>query len=141
MSRATQSPIHTSTELAELGRFFSIAARFLDTGQTAPQMFSTAIDAAWHRLLEDPEAHAAFTTQHAGRLLRHSPVKGEGFISWITAYEKAYGPLPQIWFTEADGSVNTEALARYRETGQVWAEWDCSPAPGDGDVVPEKTTA
>ncbi|MFJ9840084.1 hypothetical protein ACIRYZ_06370 [Kitasatospora sp. NPDC101155] len=52
-----------------------------------------------------------------------------------------YGPLPQVWFTDAEGTVDTGALARYRETGQVWAEWDCSPAPGDGDAVPDKTTA
>ncbi|MQS11737.1 hypothetical protein F7Q99_05390 [Streptomyces kaniharaensis] len=128
-------------ELVELGRFFTIAARLFDTGQAAPQMFSTAIDVAWHRLLEDPEAYTAFTTRHAGRCLGHSPVRGQGFISWVTAYKEAYGPLPQIWFTGADGTVDTKALARYRQTGRVWAEWDCSPVPGDGDVVPEKTPA
>ncbi|MBO1415902.1 hypothetical protein [Streptomyces sp. FH025] len=30
-------------------------------------------------------------------------------------------------------SANSEALARYREMGEVWAEWNCSPEPGDGD--------
>ncbi|WP_256177149.1 hypothetical protein [Kitasatospora aureofaciens] len=58
----------------------------------------------------------------------------------MSAYEEAYGPLPEIWFTNADGAVNSEALARYRNSGEVWAEWDCSPAPGDGDdLVPAKT--
>ncbi|MFD7829875.1 hypothetical protein [Kitasatospora sp. NPDC059803] len=66
---------------------------------------------------------------------------GVGFISWVGAYEEAYGPLPEIWFTDADDTVNTVALARYRETGEVWAEWDCSPAPGDGDdLAPAATT-
>ncbi|MEU4116335.1 hypothetical protein AB0F71_17780 [Kitasatospora sp. NPDC028055] len=141
MSRAIQSPTPPTTELAELGKFFAIAGRLLDSGQAAPQMFSSTIDAVWHRLLENPEDHAAFTAHHAGRALRHLPVKGRGVIPWVTAYEEAYGPLPQVWFTNTAGTVDVEALARYRETGQVWAEWDCSPAPGDDDAVPEKTAS
>ncbi|MFD7449444.1 hypothetical protein [Kitasatospora sp. NPDC059827] len=141
MSRALQSPTHPTTELAELGKFFAIAGRLLGAGRAAPQMFSTAIDAVWHQLLEDPAGHAAFAAHHAGRVLGHSPVKGQGFISWTTAYEEAYGPLPQIWFTDATGTVDVEALASYRETGQVWAEWDCSPAPGDDDAAPEATAS
>ncbi|KJS53821.1 hypothetical protein VM98_23060 [Streptomyces rubellomurinus subsp. indigoferus] len=124
-----------------MGRFFTITARSFDAGRTAPQMFSGAIDAAWHQLLTDPAAHDAFTTEHAGRPLTHSPIKGAGFITWLSTYEEAYGPLPQIWFTDATGTVDTDSLARYRETGQVWAEWDCSPAPGDDDAVPGTTSA
>jgi len=133
--------IESSHELVELGKFFTITARRFDAGQTAPQMFSTAIDAAWHQLVQDAEAHDAFAIRHAGRKLAHVEYKGEGFISWVAAYEETYGPLPEIWFTNADGTVNTDALARYRETGIVVAEWDCGPVGGgDGDdVVPEKT--
>ncbi|WP_369386252.1 hypothetical protein AB5J72_00450 [Streptomyces sp. CG1] len=43
--------------------------------------------------------------------------------------------LPEIWFAEADGNVDQDALARYRETGTVAAEWDCSPTGGDSDDV------
>ncbi|MEV7771286.1 hypothetical protein [Kitasatospora sp. NPDC086791] len=141
MSTATIKP---SAELDELGKFFTIAARQIDAGQTAPQMFSAAIDAAWHALAAAPGAHEAFTLQHAGRKLTHVESAGNGFISWVSAYEEAYGPLPEIWFTDANGTVNTEALGRYRDTGEVYAEWDCSPAGGDGDddgvMAPEKTT-
>lgn len=135
MSTATD----TSVELAELGKFFAITARRFDAGQAAPEMFSTAIDAAWHQLAENAQALSAFTAQHAGREIVHAETAGHGFIAWVTAYEEAYGPLPEIWFTNADGTVNTAALAIYRETGRVVAEWNCSPAPGDGDVVPVET--
>ncbi|RKT19178.1 hypothetical protein BX285_3632 [Streptomyces sp. 1114.5] len=140
MSTATTEP---STELDELGKFFTIAARRIDAGQTAPEMFSAAIDSAWHQLVGDPVAHDAFALRHAGRKLAHVESSGNGHIAWVSAYEEAYGPLPEIWFTDANGTVNTEALAHYRDTGEVYAEWDCSPAGGDGDdgvVAPEKTT-
>ncbi|WP_380283653.1 hypothetical protein [Kitasatospora purpeofusca] len=133
MSTAT-TPSST-VELDELGKFFTITARRIDAGDIAPQMFSGAIDAAWHTLVADPAAHEAFTLRHAGRKLAHAESAGSGFISWVSAYEEAYGPLPEAWFTDANGTVNTEALARYRDTGQVWAEWDCSPTGGDGDDV------
>ncbi len=49
--------------------------------------------------------------------------------------------MPEIWFTGADGTVDTESLGRYRDTGEVWAEWNCSPAPGDGDDLSTTVTA
>ncbi|MGW3073289.1 hypothetical protein [Kitasatospora sp. NPDC001132] len=82
-----------------------------------------------------------FALQHAGRKLAHVEMRGVGPIAWVAAYEEAYGPLPEVCFTNADGTVNTEALAQYRETGTVTTEWDCGPVGGDdGDnVVPEKS--
>jgi hypothetical protein len=136
MSIATEP----SVELVELGKFFTISARRFDTGQTAPEMFSAAIDAAWHRLAKDPRAHHAFANEHAGRKLDHIETAGHGFIAWVPAYEEAYGPLPEIWFTTRNGTVNEQSLSRYTETGTVVAEWNCSPAPGDGDVLPEAPT-
>ncbi|MFG2911299.1 hypothetical protein ACGF0D_00165 [Kitasatospora sp. NPDC048298] len=133
MSTITKS----SVELDELGKFFTITARRIDAGQSAPEMFSAAIDATWHRLADAPAVHQAFTLRHAGRRLAHVESAGSGFVSWVGAYEEAYGPLPEVWFTDADGTVDAEALARYRESGEVWAEWNCAPAPGDGDdLVP-----
>ncbi|OKJ15753.1 hypothetical protein [Kitasatospora sp. CB01950] len=131
MSTETES----ATALAELGRFFTIAGQRFDAGLPMPQMFSGAVDRAWHRLTEDPDEHAAFTVKYAHRRLRHAESGGEGFIDWVDAYEKACGPLPEIWFTDADGELDAEALGRYRTTGTVWAEWDCSPEPSDGDEL------
>ncbi|MCG7524493.1 hypothetical protein MHW47_08600 [Streptomyces sp. OfavH-34-F] len=129
MSTVTEAGVR----LEELGRFFAITARRFDAGQSAPEMFSTAIDAAWHRLAQDPQAHRAFTTEHAGRELIHAETSGHGPIAWVGAYEESYGPLPEVWFTTADGSLDIGALSAYRETGRVVAEWNCSPAPSDGD--------
>ncbi|MEU1285645.1 hypothetical protein [Kitasatospora sp. NPDC005856] len=133
--------IKSCVELDELGKFFTIAARRIAAGEAAPEMFSAAVDSAWHRLAADPTAHEAFALKHAGRKLTHIESSGAGFISWVSTYEEAYGPLPEIWFTDADGAVDAEAMSRYRETGEVSAEWDCSPEPGDGDdLVPVAAT-
>ncbi|WP_241002617.1 hypothetical protein [Streptomyces sp. CB01881] len=118
-------------------RFFTIAGRQLAAGDSAPEMFSGAIDAAWHRLAEDIDAHAEFTTVHAGRRLTHVRGAGTGHITWVAAYEEAFGPLPEVWFTNGDGTVDSAAHNRYRETGQVWASWNCSPAGGGDDVCAE----
>ncbi|MFF0292394.1 hypothetical protein ACFYST_02565 [Kitasatospora sp. NPDC004614] len=127
--------IEPDAAIGELGKFFTIAGQFFEAGLPAPKMFSGAIDLAWHRLTEDPSEHDAFTVKYAGRRLQHVEGGGECFIDWVGAYEKAYGPLPEIWFTDADGELDAEALGRYRITGTVWAEWDCSPVPSDGDEL------
>ncbi|MFJ9517527.1 hypothetical protein ACIRPK_04530 [Kitasatospora sp. NPDC101801] len=134
MSTTTINP---NAELAELGKFFEVAARRFAAGEAAPEMFSTAIDAAWHNLAADSEAHRKFSLEHADRELVHVESAGHGVITWVSAYEEAYGPLPELWFTDASGVTDTRALAVYRETGTVVASWSCGPA--DGDVVPEKT--
>ncbi|MFF4038617.1 hypothetical protein [Streptomyces sp. NPDC001816] len=121
-----------SPERTELGRFFAVTVRQFEAGQTAPEMFSAAIDAEWHRLLNDPE-YAQFCSEHADHLIGHVENKGTGPISWVSAYEEMFGPLPKIWFTGKDGQIDTEALARYRQTGVVVAEWDCTPTGGDDD--------
>ncbi|MFC8829587.1 hypothetical protein ACFT9I_30080 [Streptomyces sp. NPDC057137] len=135
MSTATKS----SVELVELGKFFTVTARRLDAGHTAPEMFSTAIDAVWHQLADAPQVHAAFTTEHAGRKLTHVETAGCGLIAWVAAYGEMYGPLPEIWFTNADGTINERSLTLYRKTGTVVAEWDCAPTPSDGDMTPNAT--
>jgi hypothetical protein len=121
-----------TAEQVELGKFLNITARQFDAGCTAPEMFSPAIDSEWHRLLNSPD-YEAFCAEHAGRQVGHAPNTGAGEISWVRAYEKSFGPLPAIWFTDQYGRLDHDRLARYRETGTVVAEWDCSPVPGDGD--------
>lgn len=87
-------------EKVELGRFFTVsAARFKD-GHATVEMFSGAIDAEWHELLDSPE-FAEFCTQHADQQIGHALLKGSGEIAWVTAYEKLFGPLPEVWFTNA----------------------------------------
>ncbi|WP_432096385.1 hypothetical protein [Streptomyces sp. bgisy100] len=132
----TQTP-----ERVELGKFFEVSAQQFEAGRPAPQMFCPAIDVEWHRLMHTAE-YAEFTAQHAGQLLGHRRSHGKGPISWISAYEDMHGALPEIWFTGIDGQVDERRFTHYRETGEVVAEWDCSPVPGDGgDVVPERRKA
>ncbi|MFE3114129.1 hypothetical protein ACFXKJ_41100 [Kitasatospora indigofera] len=134
----TRPDTQTRPELVELGRFFTIAARRIDAGQAAPGMFSAAVDAAWHRLLDSP-GYEAFCTAAAGRVLGHHEERGHGHVAWVGAYEEPYGPLPEIWFTDEDGILDTAALARYRKDGTVTASWSCSPAGGGDDVAPAPT--
>ncbi|MFI2757537.1 hypothetical protein ACH5A3_01465 [Streptomyces echinatus] len=126
-----------STATIELGRFLTITGRRFRNGESAPEMFSGAVDAEWHDMLGTHE-YAALCEETAGQQIRHVANNGAGPIAWVTAYEEAYGPLPEIWFTDAEGNLNEECLARYRETGRVVAEWDCGPAGGDGDDVAPK---
>lgn len=126
-------------ERRELGRFLTIAGQRFDSGDTAPEMFSRAVDAAWHRMLATPE-YKEFSKQHAGSVLGHCERGGTGPITWVSAYEETYGPLPEIWFTDASGVLDHAAFACYRNTGTVVAEWDCGPTTGDGDDVSPGTT-
>ncbi|MGW1187510.1 hypothetical protein [Streptomyces sp. NPDC002559] len=122
----------TTIEHRELGRFLTLAGQRFARGEGPAEMFSRAVDAAWHQLLAS-SGYAAFSTEHAGAVLGHREMRGTGPIGWVAAYEEAYGPLPEIWFTDDKGILDESALARYRETGRVVAEWDCSPTTGDGD--------
>ncbi|MEU7024383.1 hypothetical protein ABZ990_27560 [Streptomyces sp. NPDC046203] len=130
----------TTVERRELGRFLAVARQRFDKGEAPAEMFSPAVDAEWHKLLGTP-GYTAFSVEHAGTVLGHREVKGFGPITWVAAYEEAYGALPEIWFTDAKGILDEAALARYRETGAVVAEWDCSPAGGDGDGDDEAAPA
>ncbi|MGX2997023.1 hypothetical protein JNUCC64_22630 [Streptomyces sp. JNUCC 64] len=128
-------------EKVELGRFFRIAGRRFDAGLTAPEMFSGAIDAVWHLLAGDAPEHREFTREHAGRELFHQERSGQGPVTWVREYEEEYGPLPELWFTDVDGTLDTGALARYWRDGTVVAVWDCAPHPGPGDgddTAPER---
>ncbi|MGW4901164.1 hypothetical protein ACWEO9_03295 [Streptomyces albidoflavus] len=116
----------------ELGRFLALAQGRFENGEGPTQMFSRAVDAEWHQLLATP-GYAAFSVEQAGAVLGHREANGAGPVEWVTAYEEAYGPLPEIWFTDEQGGVDEEALSRYRDTGEVVAEWDCAPTPGDSD--------
>ncbi|MGW2491940.1 hypothetical protein ACWCV9_32605 [Streptomyces sp. NPDC001606] len=122
----------TTAERRELGRFLALAKQRFDRGGAPAEMFSPAVDAEWHRMLDTPD-YAAFSAERAGTVLGHREAQGYGPIGWVAAYEEAYGPLHEIWFTDAEGVLDESALARYRETGTVVAEWDCSPTSGDGD--------
>ncbi|WP_137994122.1 hypothetical protein [Streptomyces vilmorinianum] len=128
-----------TAERRELGRFLVIAGQRFENGENAPEMFSRAVDAEWHRMLGSPE-YAAFCTDNAGAVLGHREMSGTGPIGWVAAYEEAYGPLPEIWFTDDKGVLDEAAFARYKETGTVVAEWDCGPTTGDGDDVVPGTT-
>ncbi|MEV8099296.1 hypothetical protein [Kitasatospora sp. NPDC085879] len=72
MSTTTLPTNDTGTEpavcdgLVELGRFLALAAARLDAGLGAAEMFSPAVDALWHDLLEAP-GYAEFSTAAAGR--------------------------------------------------------------------------
>ncbi|MFF2194759.1 hypothetical protein [Streptomyces sp. NPDC058157] len=115
-----------NTATTELGRFLTVAGLRHRAGEPAPEMFSGAVDAAWHQALEARD-YPALCAGTAGELVSHAESGGHGPIAWISVYEEAYGPLPDIWFTDAACRLDTALLAVYRETGTVTASWNCGP--------------
>ena len=124
----------------ELGRFFAIWSELREP----LAMFSPGIDAAWHRMLERPDAYAEFCRRFANDHVLH--VIGRGTFrrraagvddssppttDWVTVYEARFGPLSPAWFTDDAGAINRLALQRYRESGVIEAAWDCCPAQWD----------
>lgn len=131
---ATHDSVSPTVAIAELGRFLRLTTDLTaQDEQGAMPMFSAYVDAAWHRLLENPLEYEPFCVEHAGVPVRHVELTGTGPIGWVAAYETAYGPLPEVWFADASGVVDGGLLAEYRSTGTVVTSWDCSPAPGDSD--------
>nr|AAZ77669.1 hypothetical protein [Streptomyces antibioticus] len=114
-----------STATTELRRFLTITGQRFKTGQSAPEMFSPAVDKAWHDLLGTP-AYEALCLETAGQPIRHVANNGE----------EAYGPLPEIWFTDANGNVDQDAVTRYRKTGTVVAEWTAAPPAATATTSP-----
>ncbi|MBL7496962.1 hypothetical protein I6A84_39100 [Frankia sp. CNm7] len=124
---ATIQSTQSADPLVELGRYFAVAAARAAGGEETP-MFSGYMDAAWHRLLkEDPAGYTALAAEYAGGPVEHLPAVGTGLVEWVGAYEEAYGPLPDVWFTDAAGVLDVDARDAYRAAGQVIASWDCKP--------------
>ncbi|MFD0268763.1 hypothetical protein ACFVGY_19660 [Streptomyces sp. NPDC127106] len=99
-----------STTTTELRRFLTITGQRLKAGRPMPEMFSPAVDAAWHDMHGTTD-YKVLCQETAGQPIRHVANIGHGPIAWVTAYEAAYGPLPDIWFTNADGTVDELALS------------------------------
>lgn len=115
--------------LAELGRFFQVAAEYrLKTGQAA-MMPKCVVDSVWHDLLDKPQELRALIDQHLGIEMEvaHLKSSGEGLLGWVGVYESRFGKLPLPWFINPDGAVNDDALAHYEQTGEVRMSWDCTP--------------
>ncbi len=117
-----------STALRELQRFLKVAESYQD--ETGKQAFMPAcpVDTQWHQLLNSkPSEYGDFCQNAVGRDIRHMPAKGKGNIQWTRTYERLYGPLPEIWFSDIDGSLDVASQKKYINTGVFYASWDCVP--------------
>lgn len=134
MTTTTAIPSDCEAEV-ELARFFELVGQAARSGaDPCLPMFSSAVDACWHDMANnEPAGLDQFCREHAGIPLRHVAATGTGPIEWVPDYEARFGPLPIIWFTRRDGSVDTRALEAYQATGTVVTDWDCSPMPTDPD--------
>jgi hypothetical protein len=119
--------VESGSSQVELGRFFAVAQTYHQ--ETGEQAFMPAcpVDSEWHRLLSAPDEYRAFCHDALGRDIPHQPVKGEGELAWSKTYEKLYGSLPEVWFRDSFGVINTVRRQKYLETGVFYASWDCSP--------------
>ncbi|KZL16598.1 hypothetical protein PsAD2_03417 [Pseudovibrio axinellae] len=106
---------------AELQKVFKLAARGIHI-----EMFSEFIDAAWHELLENQKEYEKFSISSCGFIVPHTEGSGKGTVNFVEAYEREFGPLPDLWFASISGDINVGALSHYRDTGEVVASWTCS---------------
>lgn len=111
----------------ELARFFKLTVE-LNSGLT---MFSDYIDRAWHELLEDESEYTAFCEESCGKMMGHVPSGADNPIvevEWIGEYEARYGTLPEAWFMDASGILDSDSYTDYLTSHSVVASWKCSPS-------------
>lgn len=111
----------------ELGRIFAMTA----DGVENTTMPSRYIDKVWHEMLETPEDYQKFSLAEAGVIVGHSPIQGEGRVTWIPEYESRFGKLDPVWFTDENGTLQSDAFEKYLNGDEVWGSWDCGPIPTD----------
>ena len=110
---------------AELAKVFNMSAQGIEI-----EMFSMAIDAVWHEMLQEPENYKKFCIESCGGLVGHQETKGYGIMTFVESYEARFGKLDNIWFIDQHGVFNHEAWEQYLETGLVEASWKCGPTHG-----------
>jgi hypothetical protein len=99
------------------------------------EMFSTAIDDVWHEMLGDKRSYEEFSISACGAVIGHAETSGQGLISFVKAYESAYGKLPAIWFTQRNGTFDDNRYRQYITSGVVTAGWDCTPTHNCARIV------
>lgn len=122
--------VKNEAALQELGRFFKLSVEL----RKPLTMFSGYVDAAWHEMEKEPGYFAEFCARTAGQPIGHVP-SGPGpnpivEIEWLNEYEAKYGPLPEMWFADEDGTINDVLYGIYRRTGRVQDAWRCNPSTG-----------
>ncbi|MEF8727522.1 MAG: hypothetical protein V5B34_04845 [Accumulibacter sp.] len=117
----------------ELHKFFSLIPDVTDLGSM--KMPSCVVDDEWHELMRNEQDYILFCSESAGSYIGHAPGNGQSEIEWVGAYEKRYGKLPHIWFTQKNGFFDENGYQKYQDTGVMIASWDCGP------VMPDKGKA
>jgi hypothetical protein len=90
-------------------------------------MWSPLVDSYWHAALTDRDKYESMCLETVGSIVQHSEAVGRGEISWIVEYERRFGELSTVWFTNTDGRLNKALMEEYLWTGEVYASWDCRP--------------
>lgn len=99
----------------ELKKFASLCYQ---TDNPLP-MFSELIDGHWHDRIEQGDPSLPI----------HDPtIKTNACeeICWVSLYEATYGKLSDLWFTQRDGKLNSEARDEYLSSGKVFASYNCA---------------
>jgi len=118
----------------ELGKAFKLCSEGVEV-----QMFSMGIDSVWHQMIDQkPLEYREFCNSSCGAKIEHTPITGEGEISFIAEYERCYGQLPKIWFTDERGEFLSELYGEYIKTNMIIASWNCSPAVEKMTVLDEE---
>ncbi|MEZ4888025.1 MAG: hypothetical protein R3E32_25080 [Chitinophagales bacterium] len=111
----------------ELEKFFQVAVVYQKKTNKPARMMSCIVDEAWHQILKDELGYQNFCNNVVGQVLPHNQVKGFGVIGWTSIYEDMFGQLPEIWFRNSDGDLDSNTYQKYLKTGIIEAAWDCTP--------------
>ena len=107
----------------ELGKFFTL------TKETTEdlKMPGGIIDEYWHEMLKDTNRYSEFCEKYAGYYVIHVEAGGVDVLDWVKRYEKEYGKLNKLWFTDKNGFFKGSEYEEYEKTGIVKMSWDCKP--------------
>ncbi|MBI2477758.1 MAG: hypothetical protein HYV60_03650 [Planctomycetia bacterium] len=87
------------------------------------------VDAFWHEFVQDEGEYQAFCVKQAGVVIDHVEMETDvSMLGWVDHYEAEYGPLDEIWFSDASGELDQEAYQDYLDRrSPVRASWNCTP--------------
>jgi hypothetical protein len=102
------------------------------------------VDEAWHQLTENA---TEFCCSNLGEFVAHLKVEcPRETLAWVITYEKAHGHLPDVWFRNQEGSLDTESyntylqdyLSRTRredDLPEIENSWRCSPGTAEEELL------
>ncbi|MCI0330703.1 MAG: hypothetical protein L0196_07100 [candidate division Zixibacteria bacterium] len=98
-------------------------------------MISSLIDEVWHQFILFTRQYPRFCRETVGFFIHHqpntsyTPVPSNAGRSFVRAYERYFGPVPEFWFR----GLPTEVAQTYTEKCSDPPPGECTPSGWEGD--------